>query len=157
MQQIEVNSDAWFSLLGEIAANYADGELISHVWLKKKFGLVELTLEQFDTVSDFIEGLQLQQFSYMSLVDNLRWQLLENEKLYIRNVRGDGYEVVKPQEQTSFGFSEFVKDMKKAMREADLIINNVRSVSSEQQSKDNDIRAKYGILKQMLSGIKYHR
>lgn len=157
MKQTEENFEAWDSLLSEIAANYANGELISHVWLKKKFGLAELKLEQFDSVGDFIEGLQLQQFSYMSLIDTLRWKLLESERLYIRNVRGDGYVIVKPSQQTSFGFSEFLKDIKKAMRETDLIINNVREVSPEQQSKDNDIRARYGIMKQMLSEIKYHQ
>ena len=37
MKQIEVNSEAWLSLILEISENYSDGSLISHKWLKKKW------------------------------------------------------------------------------------------------------------------------
>lgn len=153
-KEIEIGSDAWVSLLAEIAANYSDGTLIPHEWLRCKFGLKPLKLEDFDTVDDFIEGLKRQQFTYMSMVDKLRWQLLEDEKMYIKNILGDGYAVIQPKEQTKYGYDEFIRSVKKAIRESDLIMNNVRSVPSEQQYKDNDLRAKCSILKQMFNGIK---
>lgn len=34
-------------------------------------------------------------------------------------------------------------------------MNNVKAVPIEQQYKDNDLRAKYSILKQMLNNVKY--
>lgn len=154
MRQIEVNSDAWVSLIEEIVTNYSDGKLISHEWLKDKFGLKQLLIEDFENTEDFIKGLQIQQFSYMTLVDTLRWQLLENEKMYIKNVRGDGYTVLNPKDQTQYGYDELLKTVKQAIKEADVIMTNVRSVPNEQQYKDNDLRAKCSILKQMLSSIK---
>lgn len=96
----------------------------------------------------------MQQFSYMTLVDTLRWQLLESEKMYIKNVRGDGYTVLNPKDQTQYGYDELLKTVKQAIKEADVIMTNVRSVPNEQQYKDNDLRAKCSILKQMLSSIK---
>ena len=155
MEQIEIGSDAWVSLLGEIAANYSDGTLIPHEWLRQKFGLKELSLEDFDTTEDFIEGLKRQQFTYMSMVDKLRWQLLEDEKMYIRNIVGDGYQILQPKEQTKYGYNEFIRMIKKAIRESDMIMNNVRSVPPEQQYKDNDLRAKCSIMKQMFNAVKY--
>ena len=67
MRQIEINSDAWISLLDDIATNYSDGKLISHEWLKEKFGLKRLVIEDFETTEDFIRELQMQQFSYMTV------------------------------------------------------------------------------------------
>ena len=154
MRQIEVNSYAWLSLLDDIATNYSDGKLISHEWLNEKFGLKRLIIEDFETTEDFIKGLQMQQFSYMTLVDTLRFQLLESEKMYIKNVRGDGYTILNPKDQTQYGYDYLLKTVRQAIKEASLIMTNVRAVPIEQQYKDNDLRAKYSILKQMLSSIK---
>ena len=154
MRQVEIGSDAWVSLLGEIASNYADGTLIPHEWLKHKLGIKQLRPEDFASIDDFVEGLKRQQFTYMSMIDKLRWQLLEDWKMYMKNIIGEGYTIIQPKEQVKYGYDEFVRTIKKAIRESTLIINNVRSVPYEQQYKDNDIRAKHSILKQMLQSIK---
>lgn len=144
----------WYGLITEIAAKHSDGTLISHEWLKQKFGIEETKLEEFDSVDEFLEAIKIRQFAYMSLVDKLRWQLLEKEKMYIRNIVGKGYQIINPKDQTVFGYDEMVRLIKKAVWQADAIINNVRPVPSEQQSKDNDLRAKFGLLKGLMSGIK---
>lgn len=151
---IEIGSDGWFGLLYEIAETFGDGSLIKHEWLKERFGLKELVLEEYDSVKDFLNAIETQQFAYMTLVDRLRWDLLKEYKMYIRNIRGDGYEIVQPNDQTQYGFDTFVGDVKKAIRIAGLIMNNVQQVDLAQQAKDNDLRAKFGIMKQMLGSIK---
>lgn len=151
---IEVGSDAWSGLLSEIVANYGDGKLIQHEWLKDKFGLKKLSLKDFETVDDFLKGIEIQQFSYMTLVDKMRWQMLEEHKCYIKNQRGEGYIILRPEDQTRYGYDSFVDDMKKAIRIAGLIMNNVQPVDMEQKAKDNDLRAKFGVMKQMLASIK---
>lgn len=151
---IEIGSDAWSSLLSEIVANYGDGKLIKHEWLKEKFGLKKLVLKEFETVDEFLKAIEIQQFAYMTLVDKLRWQMLEDYKAFIKNQRGEGYIILRPEDQTRYGYDSFVDDIKKAIRVAGLIMNNVQPVSMEQQSKDNDLRAKFGMMKQMLSSIK---
>ena len=102
MKQIEVNSEAWLSLILEISENYSDGSLISHEWLKDKFGLKQIELSDFEDTNDFLDALQTQQFAYMTLVDTLRWQLLEVEQMFIRNIRGSGYVVIQPSDQTEY-------------------------------------------------------
>lgn len=151
---IEVGSDGWLELLSEIADRFGDGSLIKHEWLKEKFGLKELVLKDYETVSDFLKAIEIQQFAYMTLIDKLRWELLKEYKMYIRNVRGEGYEILRPQDQTQYGYDSFIDDVKKAIRIAGLIMNNVQKVDLTQQAKDNDLRAKFGIMKQMLSSIK---
>ena len=153
-KMIEIGSDAWSILLSEIVTNYGDGKLIQHEWLKEKFGLKKLVLNEFEAVDDFLKAIEIQQFSYMTLVDKLRWQMLEDYKAFIKNQRGEGYIILRPEDQTQYGYDSFVDDIKKAIRVAGLIMNNVQPVSMEQQSKDNDLRAKFGMMKQMLSSIK---
>lgn len=154
MEVLKQYTEGWYALLSEIANNYSDGTLIPHEWLKEKLGLKELSIEDFDSVADFVEGIKIQQFAYMSFVDAIRWQLLDNEKIYLRNIRGDGYVILNPKDQTKYGYDKFIKDVRKAMDEAGLIMNNVKPVPLEQQSKDNDMRAKFSIMQTMLSTIR---
>ena len=154
-ETIEIGSDGWNSLLSEIAANYADGSLIKHEWLKEKFGLKKIILGDYESVEDFIKAIDTQQFCYMSLVDRLRWQLLSDYKMFIKNIRGDGYTIIQPKEQVQYAYDCLTADIKKALKEATAIMGNVRKYSDfEQQAKDSDIRAKIGMMKQMFSGIK---
>ena len=154
MKQIEINSEAWTSLFEEIRDNFGDGTLIPHRWLKSKFFFEKLNKDDFQSTEDFIEAIQMQQFAYLTLVDTLRWQLLEDEKMYLKNVRGDGYIILKSSEQVQYGYNSFIADFKKAAKEANLIMTNVRNVNSEQQFKDNDLRAKMALLSQMVKNIK---
>lgn len=151
---IEVGTDGWFSLLEEISAKFGNGNLIAHEWLKDKFGFKKPELDEYESVDDFLKAVELQQFAYMSLVDKLRWDLLKEYKMYIRNIRGEGYEILRPEDQTQYGYDSFVDDVKKAIRLAGLIMNNVQMVDPAQQAKDNDLRAKFGVMKQMLGSIK---
>lgn len=154
-ETIEIGSDGWNALLSEIAANYADGSLIKHGWLRGKFGIKPLNIDDFETVEDFLKSLDMQQFLYMSLVDRLRWQMLDDYKMFIRNVRGLGYAIIQPKEQVQYAYDRLTSDIKKAFREATAIMVNVRRYTDfEQQAKDADARAKIGLMKTMFSGIR---
>ena len=151
---IEVGSDGWMSLMAEIADVYGDGSMIKHEWLKEKFGLKELLLEDYENVKDFLKAIEIQQFAYMSLVDKLRWDLLKEFKVFLRNQRGEGYYILRPSDQCQYGYDSFIDDVKKAIRVANLIMTNVQPVDMTQQAKDNDLRAKFGVMRQMLGSIK---
>ena len=74
--------------------------------------------------------------------------------MFIKNQRGEGYIILRPEDQTQYGYDSFVDDIKKAIRVANLIMNNVQPVDMAQQAKDNDLRAKFGVMRQMLGSIK---
>ena len=141
-------------IIEEILTNHADGSLISHEWLRKKCGLETPIISDFADTREFLETYQATQFAYMGIVDAIRWELLENENVYLKNVRGDGYEILSPRDQTQFGYDRFIDNLRKLMKETTLIMNNVKAVNSEQQAKDNDLRAKYSAMKMMLESIK---
>lgn len=154
MKQIEKGTPEWCSLLSEITEVFNPGELISHEWLKSQFRFEKLEISDFDSTEDFICALQSLQFAYMGAVDTLRWQLLEEKSVYLRNIRGDGYTLLPAKDQVKYGYDEFLKTIKTAIRQADLIMNNVQPVSAEQQARDNDLRARCSMLKEMLMSIR---
>lgn len=155
IEKMGFTPDGWNAFVAEIAAKFGDGTLIVHDYLKEKFGLKRLSLEDFATVEDFLKALEDQQWTYMSCIDALRWELLEQEKMFMRSIRGEGYEVIRPKDQVKFGYEQFIKNVKKEISEATLIMSNVLPIDdSEQKAKDSDLRAKFGLMKQMLATIK---
>lgn len=154
LEKMGFTQDGWTSFMGQIVAEYGSGKLISHEWLREKFGFKVLRLNEFDSLDDFLKARDVQQMSYANAVESLRWELLKQEKMYFRNIFGDGYSIIRPEEQVQYGYDEFIKDIKKAIKEANLIMSFVQPVDLSQQSKDNDLRAKFGVMRQMLGSIK---
>lgn len=154
MRHIDINSDSWHLLIREIVSTFTPGELISHEWLQNKFHLKELKFKDFEDEEAFIEAFKEYQFDYMFLIDTLRCQLLEGRKGYLKNVHGEGHIILPPNEQVSYGYNKFIKTVKSGIKKTDVIMKNVPPVSATQQAIDNDIRARYSTLKQMLAGIK---
>lgn len=138
----------------EIISNYDAGTLIPHEWLKKKCGLKTPDFNEYASVTDFLEAVKMQQFNYMTFIDSLRWEMIEKWNMWLKNERGEGYIILNPKDQVSFGYERFVDGLKKLMKETSLIMNNVCTVNGEQQAKDNDLRAKYAAMKMMLETIK---
>ena len=154
LEEMKIGSQSWVDFQTEIIEKFAAGETIEHDWLKSKFNFKELKFSEFDNELDFIKTLQLQQFAYMSLIDALRWELLENYKVYLRNIRGDGYMILPSSEQVNFAYEKAIDAIKNEIKVADLIMSNTKVVDMEQQQKDNDLRARWSMLKQLLQSVK---
>lgn len=155
IEEIKVGSEAWIDIQSEIINSYAPGDLIEHGWLKSRFNFKKIRFIDYDSDElEFIKAIQLQQFTYMSLIDNLRWELLEKFKVYLRNIRGDGYMILPAKDQVSFAYDRALASIKKEIREADLIMSNTQPTGFEQQQKDNDLRARWSMLRQLLTSIK---
>lgn len=154
MVDMKVGTDAWENFKAELSAKYEPGELISHEYLKEKFKFKKITFEECADTTDFIKSLELQQFAYMTLIDSLRWEMLKEYRLFLRNIRGEGYSFLPPTDQVRFAFDAAMIAIRKEIDEANLIMNNVLSVDAEQQKTDNDARARFAMLKQLLKGLK---
>lgn len=154
LEKMGFTPDGWCAFIAQIAAEFGDGKLISHQWLRSHFGFKELCFDEYESLEDFLKARDIQQMTYANAIEALRFELLKQEKCYFKNIFGEGYAIIRPEEQVAYGYDEFVKDIKKAIKVANLIMSNVQPVDLQQQAKDNDLRAKFGVMRQMLSSIK---
>lgn len=154
MVEMKIGTDAWENFKAELAANFKPGELISHEYLKEKFKFKKITFIECADTLDFVKSIEMQQFAYMTLIDSLRWELLKEYQLFLRNIRGEGYSFLPPTDQVRFAYDQAMTAIRKEINEANLIMNNVLSVDAEQQKADNDARARFAMLKQLLKGLK---
>ena len=151
----ELTSEVLGQFEEELVANFDENQHISHKWLKEKFGLPKLSFEDYGKdVNSYIEAIQLQQFTYMAMVDKLREDLLKNKQCCLRNVWGNGYVIVPSNEQASYGYDQMISDIKKALKQGQDIINNVRPLPMEEQSKYYDTLAKLAKVRDVFANLK---
>ena len=141
-------------IIEEIKSKFQDGKLIPHSWFEKQFGLSKPNIKSFRTTNDYLEALGKYQFSYLGLTERLKSKILIDEKMCLKNERGDGFVVIEPQNQVEYGFKKGLKGIRKEVRSTKIIINNVMPVDHEQQARDNDLRAKWSKIESMSNGIK---
>ena len=137
-----------------IATEHHDGRLISHSWLKGQFGIAAPKITDFKDTEEYDRERDRAQFQYMAMVEKLRDTLLFGYKMYMMNVHGEGYVIIRPDDQTTLAYKGLVSDITDGIRDAKEIMYNVREVSPEQKSKDDDLRAKMGLIEQMFKSVR---
>lgn len=153
-EKLGFSPEGWQQFLKDIAETFGCGKLISHEWLKNQFGLKELMLIDYESVDEFLRARDNQQFAYMTIVDAVRWDLLEQENMFLINVRGDGYRILQPNEQIPYAYNQFWEDLRKTLRVTEKVMTYALPVDLWQQSKDNDLRAKFAMMKQMIESAR---
>lgn len=152
----KIGEKEWEVLIDNIVETYFPNDLISHKRLSEIFYLPDPVYKDYASQDEFMEAVKLQQFEYMTLVDKLRWDILKQHKLYLQNVRGDGYSFVPPGDQTDFAKCQTMEKITKHNRRGMLILKNIRynALSADQRRHNSDEVAKLGQLSQMLKGIR---
>ena len=154
MENNKVGDFSFCSLEEEILSTFKDGQLISHEWMKSKFGIIPLCWDDYKDVQKLFQAKDKQQFDYMTLVDKLRWDMLKRTKCYLKNIYGDGYVIVPKEEQAEYGFTQTMKEIKESLRKGALIIGNVRPLPMFAVSSYNDIKSRFSTIKSVLSALK---
>ena len=152
----KIGEREWEQLIDEIVETYLPNDLLPHKKLSEIFYLPDPVYNDYASQDEFMQAVKLQQFEYMTLVDKLRWDILKKHKLYLQNVRGDGYSFVAPGEQTDFAKDQAMEKITKHTRRGLLILKNIRfnDLSADQRRHNSDELAKIGQLSQMLKIIR---
>lgn len=144
----ESKTDIWEPIIQELLSTFKDGSVIPHEWFKKKFGVSSDDDMDGLSVSEMKKIWQSQQFQMLNFMEILKERLLTEHGTCLRSISGDGYMIVLPEQQVRYGYDKAVSDIKKTLNKSERIMWNVRPVSSKQQAEDNDIRARFSIMKQ---------
>lgn len=105
-----------------IEEGFYPGKLITHEWLE-----VHLKLDKSD--SNYA-------FSKLSKVEAFKKELLEDYKIHLQSVRGKGYRVVPPEEQTENAMDITLSGVQKSLRKG---MNHLRNVDTKRL---NDFKKK---------------
>lgn len=126
-----------------LAQGITYGSLVTQEWLDEAFGIVQATTIAQHQKNELIRLRQFQE---------LQQSLLENHRMMLAPVRGVGYSVVPPGQQTSVSMKRRTKEIKAAMAK---MLREVRFVNEElltedQRKEHTDAAAKLGQLRSML-------
>lgn len=121
-----------------IESEFEAGKVISHEWFYAAFGLI------MPQLCETVITAQQSQLRYLSNMDGLKSVLLEEHNIALRAVRGIGYEIVPPKDQTAWAMSEARADLRKALRvgSARLTFVQADALTDEQRKENMDARAK---------------
>jgi hypothetical protein len=122
-----------------IAEEFDYGDVIEHSWLDKQFRFIEPR-----KYKDFAKYM----LDRMSAVQHLISECLNEHKIMLVNVRGEGYRLVQPKEQSSRAMHILKKKMAKEMNTALNRLNHVneRFLGVDDLRRRDEAIAKIGAL-----------
>lgn len=92
---------------------------------------------------------QSYQFEMLASIDGFRQTLLEQHSMATENVRGKGYRIVKPKEQTQYAEDKFNHDLKNNIRKAFNLLRNVAldMIDEEDKRRNSDAISRLAAVK----------
>ena len=154
MEIIKKGSQEWENLKREIINEYYEGDLITKEWLRDKLCIEDWTLKDFHNAEEMKNAWTEWTFTFLDLMHDLKYEILTEYKVCLKTIWGQGYQVVPAPEVVRYGYSEFMDDVKKAMKKAQTIFDNAPRVDMWQQSRNSDIISRFASVKQLLNSIK---
>lgn len=113
------------------------GTIVTHEYLRS---LLRCDPPPFGTHDDFIAY----SFELLQAVDSLKTELLHTHRILLRNLRGSGYQLVEPSQQTTIAMERFVDSFHRAIRRAgeELEYINHSLLNQEERQKNTEAKAK---------------
>lgn len=149
MSDALAKSPRWKQAVEELLADFAYGDLVTHEWMERRFGMPSLDDSQRLTVEQFRE----RQFEWLANVEAFKSALLKEHQICLQSVRGEGYRWVPPQEQTGVAVKEFESSARKVFRSASNKLRNLRhlELTDDQRRTNVDAVAKIAALSGMAN------
>lgn len=123
---------------------YQDGDTVSMLWLHDT-----LKIEEPKTV----QQAKAAQFELLTKLDMFKSELLEGHGIALRNIRGVGYIVVPPHDQTRYAMEECVRHINKGMKRADALLDNTRTrlLTISEKKRHTDAVVKFSAVKGIIN------
>ena len=133
---------AWRQAVQECVGAFDFGDLISKEWLQDA---LELPRPAYGTP----EEMDAWSWSFLESVESFKDELLTEHKMALQNVRGKGYLIVMPAQQTAMALQDANRGMSKVMRKAEKVLSHVRfdQLNDSQIRENTDARSKIAALR----------
>ena len=124
----------WKNAVEIAAEDFSYGDLITFDWLHDHFGIEKPTTGTFDSYQSY-------QFDFLASLDGFRRELLETHKMATENIRGRGYRVIEPKEQTGFAEKQLSNEMKRSIRKAFSVLTNIAIDAIDDSERKRNVDA----------------
>ena len=131
------------------------GDFISHKDIDRAMDRAAPTLAkigEMESQSELVECMQKYQFELLAATDALKKYLLKERKMMLVSVRGEGYRIVRPNEQTDIavkaGWKQIIKGMKLTERGVENV--NTALLTRDECSYNLSVRARLAGLRTMI-------
>jgi hypothetical protein len=120
------------------SADFYPGDIIPMAWFYEHFRVKEPSSR--GTIAEFQE----EQFRFLGEMDRFQKALAEDYDLALQNVRGEGYRIVPPAEQTEWAMDRAQREFGKALSRAHMRLTHIRlnELTDEQRRQNADAQAK---------------
>lgn len=135
---------AWKNAIDKF--NFRYGDIIPHNWFFQAFGI-----EVPNSKTLHAQGKKAQ-MEFMANFIKLEENLLEERQMCLKNIRGQGWKIIEPHEQTAFSIADGSHEMKKALKRMyhrQLNVNDAL-LTAEQKRENSDALAKTSMLNGMV-------
>ena len=123
---------AWKQAGADFVAQFSYGDLVPLDWFYTHF---ELTQPEYCGREEFNKF----QFAFLDAMENLKTLLLQQHSMALANVRGQGYRVLKPAEQTGYAMTKLRDEVRRTLRKAAGILEHVdRNLLSDDERRHNE-------------------
>lgn len=125
----------WKDAASKVVEQFKEGDMISMDWLHRHFDIQKPEVCSFD-------AFQKYQFELMAATDGFKNELLEVYQIAIANVRGEGYRILPPNQQTGYAEKKFLGDIGKSVRKAASILSNINFDRLDDKERKENADAK---------------
>lgn len=143
-----VKDPIWVEVAARIAAEFEDGKIIPLTWLKthlciKDIDTKKLALLSVEDWDSFIkEETRSIQFAWLEAMEGLKNTLLVDHRIALKNIRGQGYMRLVPQQQTVEGLGTYIREHRRALIKAHQTLTNIRIELLSHQDRQENIEAR---------------
>lgn len=137
------------------ASGLSYGSFVSHKDIERWADLPPVTfasIQELSSQHEFKELIESRQFGLLNAVDALKKYLLHKKQMMLVNVRGEGYRIANPGEQTDIAVSKGMKQIQKGLATAAEGVEHVNKtlLSSEERAYNESVGARLKGLNIML-------
>lgn len=117
-----------------LAAGFKPGDLVPHSWFEAHFGMDRLDDDTALTIQEHRE----RQFEWLGNIECFKTALLEQHRIFLQSVFGQGYRWCPAHEQTGVAVKAFEREAKRVYRQVGSRLMNVEAAAlDDAQRKEN--------------------
>jgi len=110
----------WVEAASKASQTFAYGDVIPHDWLLDSLAIRPL---DFGTADQF----KNHSFDMLQKIEGFKKVMLESHQMFLTSVRGEGYKIINPPQQTEVAMKSLQKDLQKSIKSAVSALTNINT------------------------------